>query len=103
MLLPGPNAYRQAYEHGVKVAGVTAHFVNMHLDEGLIVISGILCHYAKNDPQGRGSCRTGQRDEGPCAGSPPVFDQTSGCPLGHGQGGVVCRCVASSVDLGHRG
>ena len=34
---PGPNAYRQAYEHGVNVAGVTAHFVNMHLDEGPII------------------------------------------------------------------
>ena len=34
---PGPNAYRQAYEHGVKIAGVTAHFVNMHLDEGPII------------------------------------------------------------------
>jgi formyltetrahydrofolate deformylase len=34
---PGPQAYRQAYEHGVKVAGVTAHFVNMHLDEGPII------------------------------------------------------------------
>ena len=29
---PGPQAYRQAYEHGVKIAGVTAHFVDMHLD-----------------------------------------------------------------------
>ena len=34
---PGPNAYRQAWEHGVKVTGVTAHFVNMHLDEGPII------------------------------------------------------------------
>lgn len=34
---PGPQAYRQAYEHGVKIAGVTAHFVNMHLDEGPII------------------------------------------------------------------
>ena len=31
---PGPQAYRQAYEHGVKIAGVTAHFVSMQLDEG---------------------------------------------------------------------
>ena len=31
---PGPQPYRQAYEHGVKIAGVTAHFVSMHLDEG---------------------------------------------------------------------
>lgn len=34
---PGPRAYRQAWEHGVKIAGVTAHFVNMHLDEGPII------------------------------------------------------------------
>ena len=25
---PGPQAYRQAYEQGVKIAGVTAHFVS---------------------------------------------------------------------------
>ncbi|HZL13752.1 MAG TPA: formyltetrahydrofolate deformylase [Verrucomicrobiae bacterium] len=37
---PGPQAYRQAYEHGVKVAGVTAHFINMHLDEGPIIAQG---------------------------------------------------------------
>jgi len=34
---PGPQAYRQAYEHGVKIMGVTAHFVNMRLDEGPII------------------------------------------------------------------
>jgi len=34
---PGGQAYRQAYEHGVKIAGVTAHFVSMHLDEGPII------------------------------------------------------------------
>lgn len=34
---PGPQPYRQAYEHGVKIAGVTAHFVSMHLDEGPII------------------------------------------------------------------
>lgn len=34
---PGPQAYRQAYEHGVKIVGVTAHFVSMHLDEGPIL------------------------------------------------------------------
>jgi len=34
---PGPQAYRQAYEHGVKIIGVTAHFVNMHLDEGPVI------------------------------------------------------------------
>ena len=34
---PGPQAYRQAYESGVKIVGVTAHFVSMHLDEGPII------------------------------------------------------------------
>jgi formyltetrahydrofolate deformylase len=34
---PGAQAYRQAYEHGVKIIGVTAHFVSMHLDEGPII------------------------------------------------------------------
>lgn len=34
---PGPQAYRQAYEQGVKVVGVTAHFVTMRLDEGPII------------------------------------------------------------------
>lgn len=37
---PGPQAYRQAYEHGVKIVGVTAHFVSMHLDEGPIIAQG---------------------------------------------------------------
>ena len=37
---PGPQAYRQAYEHGVKIAGVTSHFVSMHLDEGPIIAQG---------------------------------------------------------------
>lgn len=37
---PGPQAYRQAYERGVKIVGVTAHFVTMHLDEGPIIAQG---------------------------------------------------------------
>lgn len=37
---PGPQAYRQAYESGVKIVGVTAHFVTMHLDEGPIIAQG---------------------------------------------------------------
>lgn len=37
---PGPQPYRQAYEHGVKIIGVTAHFVSMHLDEGPIIAQG---------------------------------------------------------------
>jgi formyltetrahydrofolate deformylase len=34
---PGANAYRQAFEKGVRVAGVTAHFVTPNLDEGPIL------------------------------------------------------------------
>jgi formyltetrahydrofolate deformylase len=37
---PGAQAYRQAYERGVKIIGVTAHFVTMHLDEGPIIAQG---------------------------------------------------------------
>jgi len=33
---PGPQAYRQAYESGVKIVGV-AHFVSMVLDEGPLI------------------------------------------------------------------
>jgi len=39
---PGAQAYRQAYEHGVKIAGVTAHFVSMHLDEGPIIAQSVI-------------------------------------------------------------
>lgn len=34
---PGAQAYRQAWERGVKIIGVTAHFVTMHLNEGPII------------------------------------------------------------------
>ena len=34
---PGASAYRQAWEHGVRVAGVTAHFVTPDLDAGPIL------------------------------------------------------------------
>jgi formyltetrahydrofolate deformylase len=37
---PGPQAYWQAYEQGVKIAGATAHFVSMRLDEGPIIAQG---------------------------------------------------------------
>jgi formyltetrahydrofolate deformylase len=35
---PGAAAYRQAHRAGVRVAGVTAHFVTMNLDEGPIIV-----------------------------------------------------------------
>jgi formyltetrahydrofolate deformylase len=34
---PGASAYRQAYEKGVKVVGVTSHFVTPDLDQGPII------------------------------------------------------------------
>jgi formyltetrahydrofolate deformylase len=37
---PGPQAYRQAFEQGVKIIGVTSHFVTMRLDEGPIIAQG---------------------------------------------------------------
>ena len=35
---PGVNAQRQAFEHGVKVAGVTVHLVTTELDGGPIIL-----------------------------------------------------------------
>jgi formyltetrahydrofolate deformylase len=37
---PGSQAYRQAYEQGVKIIGVSSHFVTMNLDEGPIIAQG---------------------------------------------------------------
>ena len=37
---PGSQAYRQAYDQRVKIAGVTAHFVSTRLDEGPIIAQG---------------------------------------------------------------
>lgn len=35
---PGATAYRQAYEKGVRIVGVTAHFVTPDLDQGPIIM-----------------------------------------------------------------
>jgi phosphoribosylglycinamide formyltransferase-1 len=35
---PGANAQRQAFDHGVKISGVTVHFVTPELDAGPIVM-----------------------------------------------------------------
>ena len=37
---PGPRAYHQAYNKGVEIVGVTAHFVTTDLDEGPIITQG---------------------------------------------------------------
>jgi len=39
---PGAGAYRQAWEHGVKVVGVTSHFVTPELDGGPIICQAAL-------------------------------------------------------------
>ena len=35
---PGLDAQQQAFEYGVKVAGCTVHFVDEHLDHGVIIL-----------------------------------------------------------------
>jgi len=35
---PGLDAQQQAFQHGVKIAGCTVHFVDEHLDHGVIVM-----------------------------------------------------------------
>ncbi|MBX7149201.1 formyltetrahydrofolate deformylase [bacterium] len=37
---PGPKSYEQAFNKGVEVVGVTAHFATMDLDEGPIIAQG---------------------------------------------------------------
>jgi formyltetrahydrofolate deformylase len=44
---PGPQAYRQAYEQGVKIIGVSAHFVTMNLDEGPIIAQAVRLYLNK--------------------------------------------------------
>ncbi|MCI0534519.1 MAG: formyltetrahydrofolate deformylase [Verrucomicrobiales bacterium] len=58
---PGSQAYRQAYEHGVKIIGVTAHFVSMHLDEGPIIAQG--CFHVRSDMPLKEIIAAGQRLE----------------------------------------
>jgi phosphoribosylglycinamide formyltransferase-1 len=44
-LLPafaGLEAQRQAFEYGVKVAGCTVHFVDEHLDHGVIILQRVI-------------------------------------------------------------
>jgi formyltetrahydrofolate deformylase len=38
---PGANAYKQAYEAGVRVCGCTAHFVTEDLDEGPVILQDV--------------------------------------------------------------
>src|SRR5258708_613209 len=38
---PGSNAYKQAWEEGVRVSGCTAHFVTEQLDAGPVIIQDV--------------------------------------------------------------
>jgi formyltetrahydrofolate deformylase len=38
---PGPNAYKQAWEEGVRVSGCTAHFVTAQLDAGPVILQDV--------------------------------------------------------------
>ena len=38
---PGPHAYRQAWEEGVRVSGCTAHFVTEDLDAGPVILQDV--------------------------------------------------------------
>ena len=38
---PGANAYKQAYDSGVRVHGCTAHFVTEQLDEGPVILQDV--------------------------------------------------------------
>jgi formyltetrahydrofolate deformylase len=38
---PGPHAYRQAWEEGVRVSGCTAHFVTEELDAGPVILQDV--------------------------------------------------------------
>jgi phosphoribosylglycinamide formyltransferase-1 len=39
---PGLDAQRQAFDYGVKVAGCTVHFVDEHLDHGVIILQRVI-------------------------------------------------------------
>jgi formyltetrahydrofolate deformylase len=49
---PGAEAYRQAREEGVRVAGVTAHYVTTDLDQGPIITQRAFDVPADADPDG---------------------------------------------------
>lgn len=38
---PGANAYKQAYDEGVRVSGCTAHFITEQLDQGPIILQDV--------------------------------------------------------------
>lgn len=61
---PGASAYRQAYDKGVKIIGVTAHFVTPDLDQGPILCQDTL-RLRPHEPLSRIIAR-GQKLEASC-------------------------------------
>ena len=83
---PGPQAYRQAYEQGVKIIGVSSHFVTMNLDEGPIIAQDCFAGAAGHDPEGNRCCRPADRGRHPAQGRETVPQQAAGRLLGSRQG-----------------
>jgi phosphoribosylglycinamide formyltransferase-1 len=46
---PGLDAQQQAFDYGVQVAGCTVHFVDEHLDHGVIVLQRVIPVLASDD------------------------------------------------------
>jgi formyltetrahydrofolate deformylase len=61
---PGASAYRQAYDKGVKIVGVTAHFVTPDLDQGPILCQDAL--RLRPDEPLASIIRRGQKMESSC-------------------------------------
>jgi phosphoribosylglycinamide formyltransferase-1 len=47
---PGLDAQQQAFDYGVKVAGCTVHFVDEHLDHGVIILQRSIPVLDSDDP-----------------------------------------------------
>lgn len=47
---PGPHAVEDAIEHGVKLTGVTVHFVDEQVDHGPIIVQAAIRVAAEDDP-----------------------------------------------------
>ena len=46
---PGLDAQQQAFDYGVQVAGCTVHFVDEHLDHGVIILQRVIPVLPKDD------------------------------------------------------
>ena len=60
---PGANAYKQAFEEGVRVSGCTAHFVTEQLDQGPVILQDVF-HIRVGEDSLEGVKERGQALEG---------------------------------------